>query len=72
MAYLPTETFKHMFGLMSKIVGGIKKALLATGVNVFIALIAWIFINDLSDFLFQSLDYVMEVDIPAAKYRLKY
>ncbi len=37
MPFLPQQTFKHMFGILPKIAGAIKKAMLSTGINVFIA-----------------------------------
>jgi histidine triad (HIT) family protein len=37
MPFLPPETFKHMFGVMAKLVGAAKKAMLCTGADVFIA-----------------------------------
>ncbi|HDD70805.1 MAG TPA: HIT domain-containing protein, partial [Candidatus Woesearchaeota archaeon] len=37
LPYLPPETFRHMFGVMPKIIGALKKAMITTGANVFIA-----------------------------------
>lgn len=37
MPYLPPKTFSHMFGLMPKMIEALKKAMLATGGNVFVA-----------------------------------
>lgn len=37
MPFLPPKTFKHMFGMMAKLVAAVKKSMLCTGANVFIA-----------------------------------
>ena len=37
MPFLPPKLFKHMFGLMPKLIGALKKAMISTGANVFIA-----------------------------------
>lgn len=37
MPFLPPQTFKHMFGMMPKLIAAVKKAMLCTGANVFIA-----------------------------------
>jgi histidine triad (HIT) family protein len=37
MPFLPETTFKHMFGLMPKLVDALKNGMIATGANVFIA-----------------------------------
>ncbi len=37
MPYLPPETFKHMFGIMPKLIKAVKKATINTGANIIIA-----------------------------------
>jgi len=37
MPYLPTDTFSHMFGMAAPLVDALKKSLLYTGANVFVA-----------------------------------
>lgn len=37
MPVLPPDVFKHMFGKLSAIIGALKKAMLTTGANVFVA-----------------------------------
>lgn len=37
MPFLPPETFNHMFGMMPKLIAALKKSMLTTGANIFIA-----------------------------------
>src|SRR3989338_1040716 len=37
LPYLPTATFKHIFGIMPQLIGAAKSAMIATGATVFIA-----------------------------------
>ena len=37
MPFLPPKTFKHLFGLMPKLISALKKAMISTGADVFIA-----------------------------------